>query len=211
MFTLATLITIIALLAAVTIHEFAHAFVATRLGDPTPQIQGRVSLNPLRHIDPLGTFALIFFHFGWGKPVQFNPHNLRRPTRDSALIALAGPAVNILTAILCAIPLKYLSGSQFGGVFVRDFIQALFEISIYLFALNILPFPPFDGSKIVGLLVPFHQRHRYERFLEDGVTWVLIFILFDQIVVRNIFGVTILGYIVGTVASAIFALVGLGS
>lgn len=205
------LLYIIALVVAVTIHEFSHAWVATRLGDPTPHIHGRVTLNPLKHLDPLGTLALIFFHFGWGKPVPFNPHNLRKPTRDSALIACAGPASNILTAILCAIPLKYLAATAFASTIFYSFIGSLFAVSIVLFSLNILPLPPFDGSKVIGIFIPRKWKYEYDQFLENGVTWVLIFIVFDQMIVKHLLGESILGYVVGAITNAIFALVGLGS
>src|SRR3989304_9414536 len=97
-----------ALLIAVTIHEFAHAFIADKLGDPTPGMQGRISLNPLRHLDPIGTLMLILFRFGWGKPVPFDPFNLRHPKRDSAIIALAGPVSNIILAIFASFILRFL-------------------------------------------------------------------------------------------------------
>src|SRR3989344_2874340 len=91
------------LLAAITVHEFAHAWTADRLGDPTPRLQGRLSLNPLKHLDPLGTLMLLLFRFGWGKPVQFDPFNLKRPRQDGALISLAGPASNLSLALLLSL------------------------------------------------------------------------------------------------------------
>src|SRR3989338_7102351 len=93
-------IVIIALLSAITIHEFSHAWVADRLGDPTPRLMGRVTLNPLAHLDPIGTIALLLIGFGWGKPVPFDPFNLENPRRDSALIALAGPASNLISIFI---------------------------------------------------------------------------------------------------------------
>src|SRR3990172_8857289 len=87
---------LVALIVAITIHEFSHAAAAERLGDPTPRLQGRLTLNPLAHLDPLGTLMLILIRFGWGKPVQFDPYNLRHPRRDSAIISLAGPTSNIV-------------------------------------------------------------------------------------------------------------------
>ncbi len=209
--TLSPIFNIIALVIAVTIHEFSHAWTATRLGDPTAHVHGRVTLNPLKHLDLLGTLALIFFHFGWGKPVPFNPHNLRKPTRDSALIACAGPASNIITAILCAIPLKYLAMTTFAATLPYAFIGHLFGVSIFIFALNVLPFPPFDGSKIIGIFIPHRYKYQYDRFLENGVTWVLIFIAFDQMIIKYLTGESVLGTIIGGMASWIFALVGLGS
>ncbi len=202
---------IFALLMSVTIHEFCHAVTAVFLGDPTPRIHGRVSLNPMRHIDPLGTLALIFFKFGWGKPVVFNPNNLKKPTRDSALIGLAGPASNLLMAIVAAIPLKYLATTAFSQTIFFEFIGVFFVVNILLFSLNILPFPPFDGSKIIGVFVPFRFRRAYDAYLESGVVWVLIFIAFDQMILRWITGFSVLNYLIGTISTLVLSLVGLGS
>src|SRR3990167_10883511 len=95
-----------ALIIAVTIHEFAHAFAADRLGDPTPKLMGRLTLNPLAHLDVLGTLMLLIARFGWGKPVQIDPFNLQNPRRDSALIALAGPLSNLLLAVVLSLILR---------------------------------------------------------------------------------------------------------
>lgn len=202
---------IIAIIFALTIHEYAHAWMADKLGDPTGRVYGRLSLNPLRHFDPIGTLSLIFFGIGWGKPVPFNPENLRHPKRDSAFIALAGPMSNLLTAIICAIPLKYLNGPIFRSLPVYDLISAVFTISILLFALNILPLPPFDGSKIIGLLVPKRLHFSYENFLREGVKYVILFILFDVFILKDIFGFSILNYIVSIVTMWVIALISLGT
>src|SRR3989344_4785860 len=94
------------LLIAITVHEFAHAFSADRLGDPTPRLQGRLTLNPLAHLDPLGTIMLFLVRFGWGKPVQFDPFNLRNPRRDAAIISLAGPLANVVLATISSLNLR---------------------------------------------------------------------------------------------------------
>src|SRR5688572_2528428 len=99
---------LVALTIAITIHEFAHAYTADRLGDPTPRLQGRLTLNPLAHLDPMGTLMMLLVRFGWGKPVQFDPFNLRNPRRDGAIISLAGPVSNFLLATLCSILLHIL-------------------------------------------------------------------------------------------------------
>jgi len=99
-----------ALLSAITVHEFAHAFMAERLGDPTPRLQGRLTLNPLAHLDPLGTLMLFIIGFGWGKPVQFDPYNLKNPRRDAALISFAGPLSNIILASILSIVLRFSAG-----------------------------------------------------------------------------------------------------
>src|SRR3989344_2523293 len=143
-----------ALLIAVTIHEFAHAFIADKLGDTTPGMQGRISLNPLRHLDPIGTLMLILFRFGWGKPVQFDPFNLRHPKRDSALIALAGPAS--MLAVL-AVPL------------------ILMNITLAIF--NFLPVPPLDGAKVLYGILPMEWAEEYNHFMKDYGMILLILLI----------------------------------
>ena len=103
-----TLYFLFGLIIAITVHEFAHALLADRLGDPTPRSQGRLTLNPLAHLDPLGTLMLFLFRFGWGKPVIFDPYNLAHPRRDAGIISLAGPASNILLATILALSLRFL-------------------------------------------------------------------------------------------------------
>src|SRR3990167_6638057 len=100
---------LIALLVAIAIHEFSHAFAADYLGDPTPRLAGRLKLNPLIHIDTLGLLFLLFFGFGWGKPVGFDPFNLKNPRRDAAIISLAGPISNFILAIILALSLRLLT------------------------------------------------------------------------------------------------------
>src|SRR3990172_6432841 len=100
---------LVALVVAISIHEFAHAAAADRLGDPTPRLQGRLTLNPLAHLDPIGTLMLLLIRVGWGKPVQFDPYNLKNPRRDAALISLAGPASNLILAIVLALIIKLIT------------------------------------------------------------------------------------------------------
>lgn len=202
---------IIAIIFAVTIHEFSHAWMANRLGDPTARVLGRLTLNPLKHFDLVGTLSLIIFGIGWGKPVPFNPENLHSPKRDSALVALAGPVSNLLTAFIFAIPLKYLGETGFASLPVYSLIGNIFAISILLFALNILPFPPFDGSKIIGIFIPHRWHAAYENYLRDGVKYVILFILFDVLVLEKILGVSILHFIVVKITTWIIAIISLGT
>lgn len=202
---------IIAIIFAVTIHEYCHAWMAYKLGDPTGKIFGRLSLNPLRHFDFFGTLSLIFFGIGWGKPVPFNPENLRSPKRDSALVALAGPLSNLLTALVFAIPLKYLSDSAFRTLPIYGLFGHIFAISVLLFALNVLPFPPFDGSKIIGIFVPRRFQGVYENYLRDGMKYVILFILFDVLVLQNVFSFSILHTIVIKMTTWIIAIISLGT
>lgn len=202
---------VIAIIFAVSIHEAAHAWMADKLGDSTGRIYGRLTLNPLKHFDVVGTLSLILFGIGWGKPVPFNPDNLRHPKRDSALIALAGPVSNLLTAIIFAIPLKYLGDTSFAAFPLYTLFGHFFAISILLFSLNVLPFPPFDGSKIIGVFVPRRFHHAYETYLREGVKYVILFILFDVLVLKEIFHFTILNTIVVKMTMWIIALISLGT
>jgi len=202
---------VIAIILGVTIHEFAHAWAADRLGDPTARIYGRLSLNPLKHFDFFGTLALIFIGIGWGKPVPFNPENLRNPKRDGALVALAGPFSNLLTAFILAIPLKYLASTSVVELPLYGLISHIFGISILLFALNILPFPPFDGSKIIGVFVPHKWNYAYQNYLNEGVKYVIIFILFDIFVIEKVLGYSLLNYAIVQVTKVTLAIISLGT
>lgn len=202
---------IIAIVFCVTFHEFCHAWMANRLGDPTARVFGRLSLNPLRHFDIVGTLSLIFFGIGWGKPVPYNIENLRSPKRDAALIALAGPISNLITALVFAIPLKYLSGTDFRAFPLYGLVYFLFHFSVVLFALNVLPFPPFDGSKIIGLLVPHRFQHVYDAYLKEGVQYVVIFILFDVFVLEKVFHFSVLSFVLGKMVFWIKAIIYAGT
>jgi Zn-dependent protease len=137
--------TIIALIIAITIHEFAHAFMADRLGDPTPRASGRLTLNPLAHLDPIGTLMLFIARFGWGKPVPIDTYNLKNPRRDEILISLAGPASNIILAIIFTILFKFFAMNLFLSIIIINLSLAIF---------NLLPFYPLDGSHIFPDLFP---------------------------------------------------------
>ncbi len=161
-----------ALLIAVTIHEFSHAFVADRLGDPTARLLNRVSLNPVNHLDPIGTLMLLFFQFGWGKPVPFDPFNLRRPKRDSALISLAGPASNLILAALLSFILKL----QFSPL-LSLFLIPIIIININLAVFNLLPIPPLDGSKILYGILPMSWAEEYNDFMRSYGSILLILLI----------------------------------
>ena len=163
-----TLTTLACLLIALTIHEFAHALAADRLGDPNPRLQGRLSLNPLHHLDPVGTLLIITTGFGWGKPVEFDAYNLRRPITDGALIAAAGPASNFILAALIAIFLRF--GLQFIPTSsytlpLMLFLVQLFSVNLSLGIFNLVPLYPLDGHHILRALLPSSEaRHRYDAF-----------------------------------------------
>jgi len=203
------ILSFIALVIVITIHEFSHAWVANYLGDPTARLAGRISLNPIRHLDPLGTLMMFLIRIGWGKPVPVNPGNFRNPRRDEALTALAGPVSNLVLAILLAIPIKYFGGMMIPSV--ADFFELVLDISIILFAFNMLPFPPLDGSKFFRLIIPRRFRYAYENFMEKGAVYFFIFLLLDQFILARSFNFSVLWAFISYVYVAVKSLVFLGS
>ncbi len=169
--------TVVALIIAITIHEFAHAYAADRLGDPTPRLQGRLTLNPLAHLDPIGSLMLLIAHFGWGKPVVFDPFNLRNPRRDSAIISIAGPASNFALAIICSVILhiaQLIPAAPIVQVLIIAFLQPVIILNISLGIFNLVPIHPLDGFKIVeGILPP-----EYAKQWHDLEPYGMIFLLF---------------------------------
>ena len=159
-----------ALVTSLAIHEFAHAWTADWLGDPTPRYQGRVTLNPLAHLDPLGTLAILLVGFGWGKPVQFDPFNLKDPVRDTALIAIAGPLSNILLAIALSLAIGVFSIS---GLLFSIMLPVIF-INVMLAIFNLVPIHPLDGGKIAQALLPKQIALEYELFMNRYGTLVLL-------------------------------------
>ena len=173
---------LVALLIAITIHEFAHAWMADRLGDPTARLSGRLTLNPLAHLDPIGTLMILLVRFGWGKPVPFDPFNLRNPRRDSALISLAGPLSNLLLAIILSIfirliPLFPLKSYAFIYPFASLLIPIIF-LNVGLAIFNLLPIHPLDGGKILVGILPEGPARDAEEFLNRNGTILLIILIF---------------------------------
>ena len=162
----------IALLCAVTIHEAAHAYVALRLGDDTASQSGRLTLNPFAHLDLLGTVFLLLVGFGWGKPVPVNPNNFKKPTKDEALVALAGPFSNLCLAIVVALIFQltrsYLSEQ------LSNLLITIGYFNLILMIFNLLPVPPLDGSKIVRLVI---GDRAYQTLSAYGI-YILIAIVF---------------------------------
>tara|TARA_B100000315_G_scaffold164410_1_gene153036 strand:+ start:107 stop:730 length:624 start_codon:yes stop_codon:yes gene_type:complete len=201
---------IIALVVAITVHEFSHAWMANYLGDPTAKYRGRISLNPIRHLDLMGTIMLFLIGLGWGKPVPVNPANLRSPKRDSALVSLAGPASNILVAIVIALPYKYLLMNS-GATELTAMLRAVFDLNLLLALFNLIPIPPLDGSKIIGIFVPQRFYVRYLRFMQEGIKIFVAFMLIDVFIMGRIFGVSILWMVIGTLYQILSSVILLGT
>ena len=148
-----TAIYALAILPCVVIHELAHGYTALALGDQTAKYNHRLSLNPLRHIDPVGAIMMILFGFGWAKPVPINPFQFRRPKAGMAITALAGPASNLIITILCYV-LIFLSGGRGAGSLPEQYLYATARLSTMMAVFNMLPIPPLDGSKILFAFLP---------------------------------------------------------
>lgn len=183
---------IFSVLMAITVHEMAHAWMADRLGDPTARLAGRLSLNPLRHYDPVGTTLLfvtsflLFFGapvipFGWAKPVMYDPYNLKNPQRDAALISLAGPVSNILLSTILAIILR-LTLNPFSSVFfISRLLELFISINVSLAIFNLLPIHPLDGGKILIGLLPEKEGHELDIFLHRYGLLLLVFLILPVI------------------------------
>lgn len=178
------LLSIPAVLIAITIHEFGHAFAAYKLGDDTPLRQGRLSLNPLDHVDPLGLAMLLFAHIGWGKPVQIDPRNYNRNIsveKADAIVSFAGPLMNFITAIVfaliyCAI-IKF-AGTAFImsniGIIIIAIISYIVTMNIGLGVFNLIPLPPLDGSKIFLPILPYNAK---SWFIEHEQIFYFVFLI----------------------------------
>lgn len=164
------------------IHEFAHGFTATKLGDPTPRYQGRLTINPFAHIDYVGALCILLFGFGWAKPVEINSNNFKNPKRDMALTAFAGPLSNILLALLSLILINIM-----GVIFQKTLILPLYyvgfffmyiaKINISLAVFNLIPIPPLDGSRILFAVLPnkyYFAIMRYERYIYYGLIILML-------------------------------------
>lgn len=176
-------IAIIPLIFAITVHEAAHGWLANKFGDHTARDLGRITLNPIKHIDPIGTVVLPLimvimsnFIFGYAKPVPVNWNNLRRPRRDMALVALAGPGANLIMALIWAAIAKATVGSSGGILYVH--IMAIFgiNINILLLLLNLIPIPPLDGSRVISSLLPPRAAMLYNSIEPYGI-WILLILL----------------------------------
>lgn len=175
----------IPIIFAITVHEVAHGWVARRLGDPTAMMLGRLTLNPIKHIDPVGTvlvpaLMLMFtsFVFGWAKPVPVTWKNLKHPQRDMVLVALAGPLANLLMAVLWALVIKLapLAGGELGTA-IEYMGTVGVSINIVLMVLNLLPIPPLDGGRVLAGLLPGPWAWKFSQLEPYGLVIVLLLLV----------------------------------
>ncbi len=167
----------LALVLSLSLHEFAHAFTAYKLGDPTAKMSGRLTLNPLSHLDPLGTLLLLFAGFGWAKPVPVNFYNLDNPKRDMALVSISGPASNFVLAVFSALILGFLPIMS-ELVFTFFYFFAFYNVGLGIF--NLLPLHPLDGFKVVSGILPSNLAVQWEQLAPYG-----IFVLFFMILTNS--------------------------
>ena len=169
---LAFFLILIGLLLSISLHEAAHCYVTDGLGDPTPRLKGRLTLDPRAHLDPLGTILIILTGFGWGKAAPYDPYNLKSPVRDTAIIALAGPVTNLLIAVILSV-LSRIFASDFFSLFAGVLIQI--NLSLALF--NLLPVYPLDGGKIMRAILPRESSLEYEETMERYGQYILLFMI----------------------------------
>ena len=172
---LTLLLTIPAVLIAITFHEYAHAFAADKLGDDTPRRQGRLTLNPLKHLDPFGTLMLFFAGFGWGKPVEIDSRNFNRNIKMSAaeaIVAAAGPIMNFVLAIVFSFIYAILWKFAYGfivtqiGYIMHIVVKECIVINLGLGIFNLIPLPPLDGSNIIKGILPYKVRNWFEQYYQ---------------------------------------------
>jgi len=203
-------ITIVAILVALTVHEWAHAFAAKKLGDDTAESMGRLTLNPIAHLDPLGAILFLLVGFGWAKPVPVDVRNFRHPVRDAAIVAVAGPLSNLVLAFAAFAVVVYVqpadrivteagmtAGTAAWSIFSM-FIYSSLRMNLALMAFNLLPIPPLDGSNILRMFIPWRMRDQYEEALRYG-PWILL----GVILVESFLNIPILSAWVNGIATAV--------
>jgi len=198
------LIRAVVVLVAISVHEMCHGFGAYFLGDKTAKSMGRLSLNPLRHLDPVGAICLLLFGFGWAKPVIVNPMYFKKPKRDMALVSLAGPVSNFILAFLGILIFKLLSMTMFfygESILVEvvfSFISNMVWLNIGLGVFNLIPIPPLDGSKIFLQWLP--SRVYYDIMRYESLGWMILMVAL---------ALGVLDPIIGTAGDAVFNLLAL--
>ena len=159
------------ILFCITIHEYAHGRVAYMLGDPTAKMSGRLTLNPLHHLDPLGAILLFLFNFGWARPVPVNPSYFKDIRRDTMLMAMAGPGANLLAALIAGLFIRYL---LIGWKLYQLVLLYMLFMNIGLALFNLIPIPPLDGSHILENLLPYELSMKYQQIGRYGIMILFI-------------------------------------
>ena len=181
-----TILIIPGVVIGLSFHEFAHGWVAWKLGDPTPKFQGRVTVNPKAHIDPIGFVALLFAGFGWGQPVEINPNNFKHRRRDELLVSLAGVVMNLIVAVVFALIVKllfmvtgvdFLTG-DFGNI-LWTLLYYVIYINLVLMIFNLIPVPPLDGFSIISEIFNIKHTNLYYTIYNNGFFILMALILFD--------------------------------
>jgi Zn-dependent protease len=193
---------IIALLIALAVHEWAHALIANKLGDPTAKEQGRLTLNPIAHLDFMGTILFFLVGFGWGKPVPIDPRYFKNWKRDTALVSIAGPISNLIVAFLAFGGLLLLAPGSLAGdpwellmggtgrtlaTVFTDILRVSIALNLGLMAFNLLPIAPLDGSKVLQVFVPYRYDNEYNLWMQRG-PWILLGLL----IAEDILGIPLL-------------------
>lgn len=180
---------VLAILVALTVHEFSHALVSNWLGDPTAKRLGRLTLNPLAHVDLLGLAMLVVIGFGWGKPVPFNPYNLRAKKWGPVLVALAGPAMNLCGAIIFAGIFRLVAPLVSPANLLVQFLMLSVFLNAGLLLFNLIPLPPLDGSKVLLAVLAARRYTAAKNFLESRGPYILLGLIFADLVLNlNVFG-----------------------
>ena len=195
-------------LLAVTLHEVAHGFIAEKFGDPTARLVGRLTLNQIKHLDPIGTIALLVFGFGWARPVPVNSNNLRHAQKDMIWVSLAGPSANLLLALFSALLLRvvvYTAAMLPEGSYLQPLINPIglmaafgLYINVILCLFNLLPIPPLDGGRVLMGLLPEKQSQMLRRIEPFGML-LIVFIIFGTSIWRTTFG-PVVHHVVGMMA-----------
>ena len=175
---------VIAIVLGITVHEFMHAYAAARLGDDTARLMGRLSLNPMAHLDPFGTLLIVLAGFGYGKPVPFNESRLRSAIGVSA-VALAGPFANLVLAVICALPLRFSDITLLGGTYER-ILASIVVLNCVLAVFNLIPIPPLDGSNVVYGLLPPQQRYTWRSYQQYGPILLLLLLFFGARILSTV-------------------------
>lgn len=191
---------LVAFVVALTFHEFSHALVAKLQGDDTAERMGRLTLNPVPHIDPIGLLAVMFAGFGWAKPVPYNSYNLRDQRVGPVLVAAAGPLSNLVLFLIAGLAFKGLAAAQLVAPdsALWGFLSALMGVNVVLFAFNLIPIPPLDGSKVLLLALqhPRYNRLRYQ-IESQGPSLLIMLILADALLLNGVFFGTLVGFFSG--------------